>query len=269
MHKILWLASLLMVSISASLSATPKGDGFDIIIPSPVADPDLTSDIGAATVGLALGLGGDTDTKSAYVNYQVASFSSKTSLSISALYGTHEYTSGPGKLEGTEMQFDLLLTRNFIKFEENPNDWRPAKFSLSMYCGLGFSSSDTEVVNTDPTSGIENLNIEAARNLNIPAKFSSTATGIPLIAGAYINGMITRRFGYDSFLDVRQYFLLSGDVYGSPAPLMNLGTNFVILKRPNSYFPLNFYVGALFSFMNNSADDGLNTGLSIGFRNRW
>jgi hypothetical protein len=262
----------LFLSLAGSLSAEANGNGFDVVSGIPVADPDAVSDEGAYGLDLLGSIGGERTSYSINVKYQLYKMSKRSNLTFNFLAYQYEWSNSVAGVDGQELQFNLYYSRNI--FKNNLNDfgeisWRPSKWSLSYYAGLGFASSslDVTIANLPGQPAVTELN-GLRGGTNFVGEVDSVA--VPINFGLVGNVGLSRRLGFEAFANVDQHIEIDDPAFGSYQPTLTVGGIFHFKSNARGYFPMEYSLGLILnSATNDIDDDSFGANALLGIRKRF
>lgn len=272
MNKTLVCIFALFLSLTSSLWSEANGNGFDIANGVPVADPDAVSDEGAYGLDLLGSIGGERSSYTLNVKYQLYKMSKKSNLTFNFVAYQYEWNNSVASVDGQELQFNLYYSRNI--FKNNTNDfgeiaWRPSKWSLSYYAGLGFASSSLDVtLATLPAQpAVPELN-----GLRGGSNFVGEvdAVAVPINIGLVGNMSLSRRLGFEAFANVDQHIEIDDPAFGSYQPTLTVGGILHFKSSARGYFPMEFSLGLILnSATNDIDDDSFGANALLGIRKRF
>ena len=271
MKKILSIF-LIALCLSTSVMADAKGMGYDIIYSVPVADPDAVSDEGALGLDVVSGLGGDRNSLTLNVKYQLRKMSKVSSLSLNFLAFSYDWSNPQASVESKELQLNLYYARSLLKnrvSDVGGSEWRPSKWSLSYYLGIGVSSStiDVDIIPTVAQAAVTELNGLRSGSNFVGAK---DHYAIPLNFGLVGNLSLTPRHGIEVFGNIDQHIKIDDPAFSSSyAPSLTFGGIYHFRANPNRYFPMEYSAGLIANTLSNDIEDGLALNFMLGLRKRF
>lgn len=269
MNKNLIGVFALCLSLTGSLWSEANGNGFDVVGSIPVADPDAVSDEGAYGLDLIGSVGGERSSYALNVKYQLYKMSPKSNLTFNFLAFQYEWDNSQSSVEGQELQFNLYYSRNL--FKNNMNEfgeisWRPSKWSLSYYAGMGFSSSSLDVSIAVGQSIAELNGLRGGSNF----VGEVDAVAVPINVGLVGNVGLSRRLGFEAFANVDQHIEIDDPAFGSYQPTLTVGGLFHFKSSARGYFPMEFSLGLILnSAANDIDDDSFGANAVLGLRKRF
>lgn len=236
------------------------GMGFDVASPIPVADFDMVSDESSFNISYLNGSGDKKNSDTLAVNYGLKPWKTGQ-LSTSLFVYQSEFNNGQSKLEATELQLSLYYNRHLIKVEEDRGfikGWRPSRFALSSFFGLGWATSKIDVNASafDPIFSNFNANLDSANNAVVNA-------------GLVANWSVFLRHGISTHLNIDQHFKSGDTNFGSYKPTVTVGFNYHYRLDAEGFFPPEVVLGLLTSTQSNDVDDGNLLGVSLGYTVRY
>jgi hypothetical protein len=255
-----WVA-ILGLSSFASIHASTGGMGVDVAMPLPVADFDAISDESSFNVNVLHAEGNFKDSDSIYLNYGLRPFRSGQ-LSTSAMIYKSSFNNSQTTWESQQFEFSLFYNRHFIKQEEDRTfleGWRPSRYALSGYAGLGWTNTSIDFLNpsgTDPLlSGIKTLN--------------ESNNSISFNGGFVANWSVFVRHGISSYINLNQQLAIGTSTFGAYKPAITLGAQYHYRLAKAGLFPPEVVLGLVTSTQSNDADDGNTIGFSLGYTVRY
>jgi hypothetical protein len=256
---------MLGLSTLVPLSASTGGMGVDVAMPLPVADFDAISDESSFNINYLHAEGDLKDSDSIYVNYGLRPLG-KGQLSTSGMIYQSSFSNALTKWDAQQFELSLFYNRHLVKVEEDRTfmkGWRPSRFALSGYAGLGWTSTKIDFVSTPTLIGAIDP-LVAGVSTTVESNNSLTFNG-----GIVANWSVFLRHGISSYLNINQQMEIGSSAIGSYKPTATVGVQYHYRLSSDNFFPPEIVLGLVTSTQENDLDDGNSMGVSLGYTVRY
>ena len=253
-----------MALFCSTAFSSPKGMGMDILHPLAVADYDNIADQGSLALNFTTSGTGNKAANSGYFNFGLGQWGKIASLSSSLLLYQSEFDNQLTKYDANELQFCLYLNRSIFKSEDKRgrlSGWRPSKFGVNSYLGLGYAKADIEfeALNTDPL----------VTNLTTSLGQEASGHAFVLNAGLVSNWSITKRHGVEAYVHFDRHFFSGQTYFNDTAVAITAGIAYAYRFKSQNFFPPELIFGIAAAPQQNDIEESDNLGYSISYRLRY